>query len=1119
MFNPNDINFTFLNYYRSFERSSGSIDLFVKLPNELIMYISKYLENGFESNKLLSLMLSSYGVPTRMRENYLLEVDIYFKYQGVIYIVIDKNFDWELLNFHDDFMNEIYAEISGKIITTSFTQRCYDNASFPRIPFKSSSLARLFVFSGLMAITEASELILREDGYNPILLIAAGIFIGITFYKALMYATTKLAKYVVHYSLILLLIPIQSLNKLSKWINNKRIKHRDLNLVDESVKPLVPIQVISKNVAEGTYNFITADGRFGTTVVDLSPTNITREMAVAGSDIFPSKEPVVGFVVVNDDEGASIRGTFFRVGNYLVTAYHVAEYYLFDYEGVELVGVTQKSKSSFDIDFSNLGSAKRFSMKDMNQFDKRIPSSSNGDLNAIIHLTEWGNTNRLGEDIYAAWLPDEFWSRIGLPSLTIGFALRKQIVTTTGYDIHKRCVVSAMGEVLSKGKTITYTSTTHKGWSGCPVTSRKKVFAVHCGVGSTHVNNIFNEGESLGIINFLLPRKKFESEHLVYDYNAEDENSWKFNGRQGKFDTYEVNGAEHNIVGWVFRHNQGEDVIGYQHDLYELIEDYYTDPTEAREVFDSIINGTKLTKKQRKLFGTSHDHESGNMPIKLPPVESGVSTERVIAKPVVDVAPHARIIGKTDNEYKVNFVRNEIAKPILRQEEMSAAEDLGADFKSYLNPRYSIENERISYFKAMSRVIECKHEFNPKTKVVVSEMLKKLRYYPMGYKRYKSESFIRGIIDSSRIQVKKSPGRGYKDRDFNTVGQVLKEIDNLPEIVLKEWDNLKPLMYFNKVEPHKANKVASGLLRPIWGADIRDTLRNHAIFEGLLRSFSERFMESPIMYAWSSGKPGDVNLLAKYMNLKKGEFVASSDKENWDSNFNGSLMKLAVEVMLDLAMSQSDDLYDVWRRDAQLACDQVFKDSETVLSDGTSYTQKIYGIMKSGFVCTYLLNCIGNLVTHVETMFLCGHTPDEILSDEFKLAISGDDVLNKFPKGYDYSTYFNKMKSFIKIKEIDHHPTLEGAEFCSNKFIKYNGTWGMVPIRFTKHIINLNNSDLETIQETLTNLLNEYCFDKVKWRYLYSIAIRFSKQGHVKLEDISSREFLIMRRMGLEMAM
>jgi len=1116
MFNPNDLNFTFLNYYRSCECSSGPIKLFANLPNDLIIYISKYLENGYESDKMLSFILSSYGIPTRVRENYLLEIDVYFKYQGVIYIVIDKNFDWQLLNFHDDFMDEVYAEISGKRISASFTQRCYDNASFPTIPFKSSNLVRLFGLFGLMATTQASELTVREEGYDPILLVVVGVFIGITFYKALMYATTKLAKYVVHYSLILLFIPLKGINAMFTWINDKRVKHRDLNLVDEGVKPLVPIQVISKNVLEGTYNFVTADGRFGTTVVDISPIGITREMAIVGSDTSPSKEPIVGFVVVNDEEGASIRGTFFRVGNYLVTAYHVAEYYLFDYEGVELVGVTKK-ESNYDIDFSNLGSAKRFRVSDMSQFERRVPDKANEKLNAIIRLTTWGNTTRLGEDIYAAWLPDRFWSLIGLPSFTIGFALRKQIVKTTGYDIHKRCVVSAIGEVLSKGKHITYTSTTHKGWSGCPVASKRKVFAVHCGVGSTNVNNTFNEGESLGVVNLLLPKMKLESEHLVYDYNADDDSSWKFNGRQGKFDTYVVDGGEDTVVGWVFRHDRGEDYIGHKEDLYALIEDYYNDPAEAKEVFYSIVNGEKLTKKQKKLFGTSHDHEDGNIPLNLPSVNSGVLAEKIVVEPVIEMKPYMNIIGKTDNEYKVNFVRSVIAKPILRQEEISMAEELGADFDSYLNPRYSVENERNSYFKAMDRVVENKHQFNPNTKTVVLEMLKKLRYSPV--ENYKTASSIRSIIDSSRIQVKKSPGRRYKDCDMNTVGQVLKEVENLPDVVLQDWDLMKPLMYFNKVEPHKANKVASGLLRPIWGADIRDTLRNHAIFEGMLRSFSEKFMESPIMYAWSSSKPGDVNLLAKYLNLKNGEFVASSDKENWDSNFNGSLMRLSVGIMLKLATSEDRKFLKLWELDARKACNQVFRDSETVLSDGSSYTQKIYGIMKSGFVCTYILNCIGNLVAHVETMFLCGHTPDEILSDKFKLAISGDDALNKFPKGYDYENYFSKMKSFIKIKEIEHHPTLEGAEFCSNKFVKYNGTWGMVPVRFTKHMINLNNSDLETIQDTLTNLLNEYCFDVIRWDYMYSIAVRFASEGHFKIEDISSREFFVMRRLGLELAM
>lgn len=244
--------------------------------------------------------------------------------------------------------------------------------------------------------------------------------------------------------------------------------------------------------------------------------------------------------------------------------------------------------------------------------------------------------------------------------------------------------------------------------------------------------------------------------------------------------------------------------------------------------------------------------------------------------------------------------------------------------------------------------------------------------------------------------------------------------------------------------------------------------------------------------------------------------MGSSDKRNWDLNFNGTLASMVAQVVERLATSPDKKLLEMWTEDCRLAFDQTFKDSETVLSNGMSYLQKFYGLMKSGKTMTYLANTIGGIVVHVEACVMSGLTDDEILGSDFMAIFGGDDSLNKFPKEFDHKKYYENVKLIVPVKECVITKSIIGAEFFSNTFVEYKNSIGAIPVRFTKHLINLrNNIDIDA-GSAVCSLLREYCFDRDKFLFFEKLAFYYVQKGVLSLLDFKPRESYIYDRLGFE---
>jgi hypothetical protein len=271
-------------------------------------------------------------------------------------------------------------------------------------------------------------------------------------------------------------------------------------------------------------------------------------------------------------------------------------------------------------------------------------------------------------------------------------------------------------------------------------------------------------------------------------------------------------------------------------------------------------------------------------------------------------------------------------------------------------------------------------------------------------------------------------------------------------------------------------------------------------------------MKTPVLAGWSHMRAGNVRYLVKKMNMDFGKSVlASGDKKTHDINFNGTSAIISKEVLLELACPTTDIALQ-WMQDANISLDSAFEGCSVVLSNGETYVQTRYGYMKSGVFVTFILNSFNQLITHIDVMYQMGANECEIMSDEYKCVFFGDDSLNKFPIGFDVERYRKLVHDITPIGDWHVHDSWEGVEFCSNHIVKHEGDYGMIPVRFTKHIMNLNVMDPKSIPDALLSYMREYCFDEKKFQYFADMYLN----RNYDLSLYVARQACIQARLGDE---
>jgi len=382
------------------------------------------------------------------------------------------------------------------------------------------------------------------------------------------------------------------------------------------------------------------------------------------------------------------------------------------------------------------------------------------------------------------------------------------------------------------------------------------------------------------------------------------------------------------------------------------------------------------------------------------------------------------------------------------------------------------------------------------------KMLENNKYSPS--LDYKKRSGIRSIIESTLVKGCKSAGFPYGADGLPTNSDVIRELglDGLIDVVLSEWDNPFDLKAFLKTEPHKVSKIEAGLLRIITALPLHKMVKHQALFHNLTAAGVTNWRNSPLVF-FSPQVPGDVENLWKRMKKR----VFETDKSNWDFNmfdYIFEIVKLVIDNLIIKPLDMSDDDFDQYRVDVSNAIDEVFQNSVYRCSNGHRYQLDGGGIMKSGWVLTYFVNSISQLILHLLVSIRMGYTDVQILSEDMGIVVGGDDVLQSIPDDFDVDRcLFEYSQLGIKITQHKVHQDMNGAEFFSTEFWKHDdGIVRYKPVRFTKHIYNLRTTKPEFLCAALGSHMMNYCWDMSKFKIFESMFLWLEKY-HPELVDKS----------------
>jgi hypothetical protein len=903
---------------------------------------------------------------------------------------------------------------------------------------------------------------------------------------------------------------------------------------------------------DGRYWARTAEGIYGYTVAfdaESSEAEMPKfEMAIPGSSLVEPESNYVGYICTVTDGTMRVVGSFFRVNDFLVTAYHVARAGLFDptdpdhecFGSVEFVG-TKRVGGKLYLDVGVDSNAKRIRYRDLKRWNDNRPDHTDK-LRRLKEHTSFGNCNEIPTDKYICYMPPQFWSRMGLRTMSFQRPVVGECISVSGYSTSNARVMSAHGDVMSiNEEEISYACTTHPGWSGSPVCNRGSVYAVHSCAKSTGKSGV-NIGRTLW--NILPYLARVEESELDFDV---DTGTLMIGGRQLSLDAedYWLSGTKERAVYGTFPDGKQVYLNDMDNLAVECAERWGIDELEATEILEEYCAGRMNRKRLNRHTGNQFE----NAPVDIEPVKKVkkvTSSQRTATGkdlPAVVAEKKTKKKKRKNNKQKMKepaetpetsvdeeavetpaFVKIGSSRPIpvvpvskqsnLTSEEIALAKENGYDAKAFQQPTLNAKNEEKSFVEAFKGLKESRHKYHKRCAAVVLAMIKKFKFVINPDLR--DPGRIKQIIDT-RLKGKSSPGRWYKLQGYNTNSDLLAARPDFHEEVIQNWDVRRHLRYFNKNEPHKESKIKNGLLRGIYSCSVDELVRDNSIFNELLSKLEDEknFLQTPMFFAWSHQAAGNAQALADYLDFDPNcEVAVSSDKARHDVHVTGTSVDMIVEIIRNLGVSPNEEIQRIWREEAERSIRSVFENCEVALSNGDIYRQSIKGIVKSGKLLTWFINTLNQLIDHVEALLTMGVPEKDIIeNDLYRVAIFGDDAANIFPKNFDRNRYREIIHSITPIGDWHEHAnSLEGFEFCSNVFVKIDGKWGMKPVRFTKHVMNYHVMDPKDRKQALQSYLRDYCYDIKRWNFWLQLYIN----AGYDVSDVSTPQEYRLAREGYE---
>jgi len=809
---------------------------------------------------------------------------------------------------------------------------------------------------------------------------------------------------------------------------------------------------------------------------------IVLEMSMPGSTFVPSSwKPGVLAIVATDDLGVcEFVGMGVRIGDYLVTAAHVANLLFSGIKRPALVPFSQGLNTKLRL-------MKMVSL-DIENFD---PERS----------VDFGTL-----DVFAIYLNKDVWSKLGVSEInTLKSSLYNQQIASVG--VQDGVLVSAVGKTLpGSGLTeLRHTASTERGFSGGPLFSGNSMVGMHY-AAQGDCNTAIRIEQIVGRLRVV--------EHSSSLEFSERSEVVKLGGREGKIEVDEL--SHHWWVGTDGR------VVPLDEDYYrKKLHDYDRYEMEDDEQRDTFMRDADYNDAPAELDPYGDDpYYADNGRITTRNAQLAKSKKRRPALVMESAGPNVlALLNGTTHQEVFDFAGRAPAvfcgsyPPVqtVADEMLSAVEaecvKLGYDPTAYGEPEITKNTEEISLVKHLclfsDRVSTVK---DPPTELEVDrilflleDLLQHNKYEPDS--DYKQRSCLHRLIDSSLVKCSKSAGFPYGADGHPTNGDVLRAIgaDGVVDRVLQEWDEPYENKVFLKTEPHKRSKIDAGLLRIITCMPLHKMIKHQALFNKLTAKGVENWRKSPIVF-FSPQVPGDPENLWKRFTGR----VLETDKTNWDFNMFDWVYEIVSYSIQNLAVKPSDwsdEQFEEYLLDVDNAIKEVYKDSVYRCSNGSRYRMKVGGIMKSGWVLTYFANSLAQLILHLLCSIRLGMTDEDIIKSP--IIVGGDDILQGVPDDFDVDRLLSEYSRIgVHISDYKLHDSMEGAEFFSNKFSMYDGMVRYVPCRFTKHLYSLRNTKPEHLCAALVSHMMNYCWEPKKFGVFDKMFI-YLRENHPHLVDES----------------
>lgn len=791
------------------------------------------------------------------------------------------------------------------------------------------------------------------------------------------------------------------------------------------------------------------------------PQALQDEMALPGSTTYPSKKQPVGGIYVSTQESEVVQvGCFWRLGDSLVTALHVANAIDQGVATAYLGGVALDNKGKARAQVDNL-------LEVGNDF-----------------FDEEHNTHCSGLDVYVRRVDRKMWAR--LPGIVKASCRTKsqygQVVSAVGY--HGDLLVTAAGKTLQGSGPVHlwHTASTQKGFSGSPIFSGKSVVGMHVSAHDVPGSQK-NVAIRVEAIEYWSDFEREETTPEAYDYTSdaptieEDDEGYKFKGHRARIERFEDDliYVTDNGLAWF---GYGKDEVHRNHPAYA-----------EREAEEDEMDRQASKQKPRRHLG--YEDENADIPTPPPAAKAVVPgvveksrRERLFCQAAAADQPEAAayLDGKEKELAKLGFEPEKYRWP-----EINAATEKKS-CKLHLE-KFVARNQTIT---APPTRVE-----KDKTVAMVLSLLQYNRYEPSP--DYKTQRSIVKILDSNLVKPSKSPGRPFQTMKLNTNQAVLEHYttEGFAEAVLEQWDEGEfDLRVFLKSEPTKQAKLDAGMARVITGMPLNIMVKHQAIFQDLISTGVENWGQSPIVGGFSPVVGGHIkNLAERFM----GKTVYGSDKPCWDYMYHQYLFEILEEVLVELPIRTSgwtDESWDNYLGDIRAAVREVSRDANYVCSDGTTFGTTMGGAMKSGWVLTFFANSVGQLIVDSLIKTRMGVSVDEITRPEHTIMVGGDDVLQTFPVGFDTKRYIAVAKELgLELEEFEVKPSFNGVEFFSHVLEIKDGSWTYRPTRFTKHVAKLRRTKFCDLPDALVNHMRNHVWVNGNFRFFESMYMDLRKKN------------------------